>query len=319
MARSDLLLKLAEAVDKEDKTLAKKTFDSIIAEERAKNHHIVADRLIEKLHNKKPNSSGKQTVLENEISPLLKRVTPEKSLNDLILDNQTRVICEEVIEEQNSTNLLRSYGLEPRNRLLFVGPPGNGKTSLAEALASHLMLPFYVVNYDSLIGSYLGETSSRLKKIFNFIDDRACVIFFDEFETIAKERGAENETGEIKRVVSSLLLHIDDLPSNVVVITASNHDELLDRAVWRRFQVKLNLPNPTRNQIEKWFKKFFNGIEYDSKYSEKTLAKYLYGKSFSDIEQFGLDVKRRYVLRQSKESFRETISYKLKQWKLPNN
>lgn len=318
MARSDLLVKLAEAVDKGDRNLAKKTFESIIAEEREKNHHIVADRLIEKLQGKREtNNTEKQKVLDNEIFPLLKEVTPEKTLKDLILDKKTKTICKEVIEEQDRINLLRSYGLEPRNRMLFIGPPGNGKTSLAEALANHLMVPFYVVNYDSLIGSYLGETSSRLSKIFNFINGRQCVLFFDEFDTIAKERGSQNETGEIKRVVSSLLLHIDDLPSEVIIITASNHAELLDRAVWRRFQIKLNLDNPTRSQIEQWFKNFFERFDYKSKYSEKTLGKYFYGMNFSDIEQFGLDVQRRFILRDN-ESLRETISYKLRQWELPN-
>ncbi|MDZ7694595.1 MAG: ATP-binding protein [Balneolaceae bacterium] len=223
------------------------------------------------------------------------------------------------MKNKEKADLLRANGLEPRNRLLFTGPPGNGKTSLAEAIANELMLPFYVVKYDSLIGSYLGETSSRLKRIFEFIDSQQCVLFFDEFDTIAKERGAEFETGEIKRVVSSLLLNIDDLVSDVIVITASNHAELLDKAVWRRFQVKLALENPTRKQIEEWFLRFFQRFEYASKYSEKTLGKYLYGLSFSDIEQFCFDIQRRFVLKEGEESLRDVISYKLKQWNLPKN
>lgn len=126
----------------------------------------------------------------------------------------------------------------------MTGEPGNGKTSLAEGIAHALAVPLVVARYDGLIASYLGETSSRLAKLFDYVRTRACVLFFDEFDTVGKERGDAHETGEIKRVVSSLLLQIDSLPSHVVVVTATNHPELLDRAVWRRFQLRLELPPP---------------------------------------------------------------------------
>ena len=110
-------------------------------------------------------------------------------------------------------------------------------TSLAEAIAEKLMLPFLTVRYENIIGSYLGETASRLVKLFDYVKTQSCVLFFDEFETIGKERGDTNETGEIKRVVSSLLMQMDNLPSYVIVIAATNHDVLLDKATWRRFQI----------------------------------------------------------------------------------
>src|SRR6185436_19787896 len=109
-------------------------------------------------------------------------------------------------------------------------------------LAGALIVPLYAVRYDGVVGSYLGETAQRLRRLFAFARTRQCVLFFDEFDTLGKERADEHETGEIKRVVSSLLLQIDDLPSHVVVVTATNHAEILDRAVWRRFQIRLNLP-----------------------------------------------------------------------------
>ena len=107
----------------------------------------------------------------------------------------------------------------------MVGSPGNGKTSLAEAIATELMVPFIVIRYETLIGSYLGETANRLKQIIDYAKTQRCVLFLDEFETVGKERGDTHETGEIKRVVSSLLLQFDDLPDYVVVIAASNHPE----------------------------------------------------------------------------------------------
>ena len=115
--------------------------------------------------------------------------------------------------------LFFKQGLEPRNKILLVGPPGNGKTSLAEAIATSLMIPLYVVKYESIIGAYLGETASKLSKLFEFAKTRQCVLFFDEFETLGKERGDQQETGEIKRVVSSLLLQIDALPSTKCSMT----------------------------------------------------------------------------------------------------
>ena len=131
---------------------------------------------------------------------------------------------------------MRSHGLQPRHRVLLAGPPGNGKTALAEAIAEALALPFLIVRYEALIGSFLGETAQRLAQLFAFARTLPCVLFFDEFDVVGKERGDAHETGEIKRVVSNLLLQIDALPSHVIAVAATNHSELLDSAVWRRFQ-----------------------------------------------------------------------------------
>ncbi|MGV2196779.1 AAA family ATPase [Agrobacterium vitis] len=147
---------------------------------------------------------------------------------------------QQLIEEHMRADVLRTHGYEPRHRVLLSGPPGNGKTSFAEAIAEGLGLPFFVVRYDALIGSYLGETNARLRKFFDYVRTRPSVLFFDEFDSIGKERGDTHETGEIKRVVSFLLMQLDQLPSYVLVIAATNHAELLDRAVWRRFQMRLS-------------------------------------------------------------------------------
>ena len=134
-------------------------------------------------------------------------------------------------------------------KILLVGAPGNGKTSLAEAVAESLMVPFLTIRYEQLIGSYLGETASRLGQLFDYARTRPCVLFFDEFETLGKERGDTHETGEIKRVVSSLLLQIDSLPSYVVVIAATNHDDLLDKSRMAQIQIRVELPPPTRANL----------------------------------------------------------------------
>lgn len=163
-------------------------------------------------------------------------------------------LLNELVAEQHRADLLRSYNLEPRHRILLAGPPGNGKTTLAEALANALCVPMVVVRYGAVIGSYLGETAQRIARVFEEARLRHCVLFFDEFDAVGKGRGDHHETGELKRVVSSLLLQIDALPSTMVVVTATNHPELLDHAIWRRFQVCVELLAPKRGQIEKWFR-----------------------------------------------------------------
>jgi SpoVK/Ycf46/Vps4 family AAA+-type ATPase len=218
------------------------------------------------------------------------------------------------VEEQHRANLLRSHNLEPRHRVLLAGPPGNGKTSLAEALADALMVPLVSVRYEGVVGSFLGETASRLGRLFDFVRGKRCVLFFDEFDTLGKERGDPHDTGEIKRVVSSLLLQIDDLPSYVVVVTATNHPELLDRAVWRRFQILLELPRPTRPQIESWFKALQQKFDFELGYSPGTFSKKLHGRSFAELEDFSADVIRRWVLSGPSCSVREIVRQRLKQW-----
>ncbi len=141
-----------------------------------------------------------------------------------------------------------------------------------------------------------------------------CVLFFDEFDTLGKERGDTHETGEIKRVVSSLLLQIDALPSHVVVITATNHAELLDRAVWRRFQLRLSLPAPTLVQKEDWFAKFQDTLGEPLGVSPKSLAAQLEVSSFSDLEQFCTDIHRRYVLSMPSANLKRIIAERLEQW-----
>jgi SpoVK/Ycf46/Vps4 family AAA+-type ATPase len=293
MARSDLVLKLVKSGMNGDKSLFTKTVEAMIAEESNKKHSIFAKQLQSSL---KENVSNNIRVSTNGISSLLYEKLPEKSIEDIILSNHTLKTIKDFIEEQNRADLLRAHNIEPRNRILLVGPPGNGKTSLAEALASSLTLPFYTVQYEGIIGSYLGETANRLKTLFDFVRTQKCLIFFDEFDAIGKERGDTHETGEIKRVVSSLLLQIDKLPSYVVVVTATNHAELLDKAVWRRFQMRLNLEKPTTKEIIIYLEHIQQSIGMSFEYSNKVIAQKLHGLNFSEIEEFALDIQRKYVL-----------------------
>ena len=316
MSRADLILSLVQAGSEGDQALLRSTVEAIAAEERAKSHHNLADRLVKQLGEARARPRTPEVVrsYDGGHGGLLYEIDPRRSLADMYIDDEVRQACRELVEEQHRRDLLRSYGLEPRHRVLFSGPPGNGKTSLAEAIATELMVPLFVVRYEAVIGSFLGETSSRLKKLFDFVRTHQCVLFFDEFDTLGKERGDTHETGEIKRVVSSLLLQIDALPSHVIVVTATNHAELLDRAVWRRFQLRLELTPPSASQKEQWFQRLQKRLDAPLGISPKILASKLPATSFSDLEQFCEDVHRRYVLALPGANLKEIVTERLKQW-----
>ncbi len=317
MARADLLLDLVRAGSKGDHALFRKALEALVSEERAKQHHILADRLAAHLSADglpRTNSSAYPARRSRSVAGSFHEMRPERRLEDLVLPSSVTDSARELVEEFRRADLLRAYSMEPRHRVLLVGPPGNGKTSLAEALATELAVPFFTVRYESVIASYLGETAVRLSRLFDEVRTRRCVLFFDEFDVVGKERGDVHETGEIKRVVSSLLLQIDDLPSYVVVVTATNHPELLDRAVWRRFQLRLNLPAPTLSLAEEWFRRFEERIGQNLGYKPSTLAKRLKGLSFSELEQFALEVRLRYILALPDGDMRKIVATRLKQW-----
>lgn len=316
MARADLLLKLVRAGARGEQPLFRKALEALIAEERAKQHNILADRLAGYLNQTESAKPGSTPAFRNSLSTnLFHEINPTRRMEDLVLSDAVTTTCRELIEEQNRSDLLRAYNLEPRHRILLVGPPGNGKTSLAEVIATELAMPLFVVRYEAVIASFLGETAVRLSRLFEQVRTRRCVLFFDEFDVVGKERGDVHETGEIKRVVSSLLLQVDALPGYVVVIAATNHPELLDRAVWRRFQLRLEISAPTLKQTEEWFRRFEDKLGEKTGVSATTLAKRLKGANFSELEQFSQDIQRRYVMSLPQANMQQIIKERLKQWK----
>ncbi len=316
MARSDLLVSLVKAGSTGDSARARSVTEAIIAEERAKRHNVLAERLSDAMR-----VNGASSGSANFIAPsqpqrqFLLELTPRKRLNELVLTDLARGICEELVEEQHRASVLRAHSLEPRHRVLLMGPPGNGKTSLAEAIAEALAAPFFVVRYEALIGSFLGETASRLKRVFDYARTTPCVLFFDEFDAVGKERGDVHETGEIKRVVSSLLMQVDDLPSYTVVVAATNHAELLDRAAWRRFQVRLALDPPTRRDLTKYIARFAESLDEPLGRSPAEIAKRLGAISYAEAEEFCRDVRRRFVLAMGERTVEVIVTERLRFWK----
>jgi AAA+ superfamily predicted ATPase len=320
MAQADRLVELVKAASKGDQLMVRKAAESLIMEERNKGHRVLAERLVKSMQPNDPyvNRSVNASPIRAG-GPIQKdlfhEIQPERALIGLVIQPEIARQISELIEEQHRAELLHAHNLKPRHTVLLAGPPGNGKTTLAEALAFELMVPLLVVRYESLIGSYLGETSARLKNLIDYAKTQRCVLFFDEFDTVGKERGDTHETGEIKRVVSSLLLQLDDLPDYVVVVAASNHPELLDRAVWRRFQLRLELPLPTRAQLTAFIDSIAVRTKVNFGYASETLSKTLLGTNFAEVEEFCLSIVRRAVLNQQTDDAKAITKDKLDQWR----
>ncbi len=318
MAQADLLVDLLKTATSGDQLAFRKVAEGLIQEEKSKGHRILAERLAKAMQTNAVQAARPAAAKMNGGSmnkDLFYEITPERNLDSLVLPAKIKAQVQELIEEQHRSELLHAHNLRARNRILLAGPPGNGKTTLAEAVAFELMYPLIVIRYETLVGSYLGETSSRLKSVLDYARTQRCVLFFDEFETLGKERGDTHETGEIKRVVSSLLLQLDDMPDYVVVIAASNHPELLDKAVWRRFQLRIELPTPTREQLTHYIASIGQRCSINFGYAPETLAKHLLGLNFAEVEEFCLGVVRRAVLDMKTENAKSLTQLKLEQWK----
>ncbi|WP_332728741.1 AAA family ATPase [Pseudomonas sp. ESBL2] len=185
-----------------------------------------------------------------ELSNLLSVAMPSTRISEMVLDEGTHGRLTRIISEQRNFEKIRAHGLSPRRKLLLVGPPGTGKTMTASALAGELKIPLYVVRLDSLITKFMGETAAKLRQVFDAIRDTRGIYFFDEFDAIGSQRGLSNDVGEIRRVLNSFLQMIEQDQSNSLIIAATNHPEILDYALFRRFDDVIEYGLPNSEQIQ---------------------------------------------------------------------
>jgi SpoVK/Ycf46/Vps4 family AAA+-type ATPase len=184
-----------------------------------------------------------------ELANLLAVSYPKSRLGDLVLDQEVTEQLRRVIREQRHASRILAHGLAPRRKLLLVGPPGTGKTMTASVLAGELGTPLFQVRLDGLITKFMGETAAKLRQIFDATDQTRGVYFFDEFDAIGSQRGLTNDVGEIRRVLNSFLQMIEHDGSHSLILAATNHPDILDTALFRRFDDVIYYSLPDAAQI----------------------------------------------------------------------
>ncbi|EKN3347101.1 ATP-binding protein [Yersinia ruckeri] len=230
----------------------------VAAHEAKQGHGRLAEELLNLLDKAKVklanDKSGKLVPLSSaaksrtELGNLLNVSQPEYRLSDVVLDELAHSQLQRLVREQRMMSRIKEHGLSPRRKVLLVGPPGTGKTLTASALAGELGIPLFQVRFDALITKFMGETAAKLRQVFDAISDIRGVYFFDEFDVIGSQRSLANDVGEIRRVLNSFLQMIEQDTSNSIIIAATNHPEILDYALFRRFDDVIEYHLPTLEQ-----------------------------------------------------------------------
>jgi SpoVK/Ycf46/Vps4 family AAA+-type ATPase len=197
---------------------------------------------------------------------------------------------------------------------MLIGPPGNGKTQVTKAIAHFMGVPLYFVRYDDLVSQRQGETSKRLSKVFEFARSHRCILFFDEIDAIGKDRGDESQSAEMKSVVSTLLVQLDDVPPHVMCLGATNHPEMIDKAMWRRFHIRVILPNPTIDEFVKYLDMAFKRFGHDPKIDLKILSYRLEAENFAEVEVFVDDCARTFVRLDKNVPIEDAIERAVQTW-----
>lgn len=222
----------------------------------------------------------------------------------LLLPSGLQARLQDFLSSIQHRDKLLAAGVSQPNRLVMHGPPGTGKTQTARWIAGQLQLPLLTIRCDTLISSLLGQTSRNLRRVFDYAQEVPCVLFLDEFDALATARGNERDVGELQRVVIALLQNIDALPDETILLAATNHDQLVDYAIWRRFTYRLAMPLPDQElRVQLWAQ--FLGAYTPSPLNLSDLGQRSEGLSGAAIEQVCLDAKRTAIL-SSKPKVEET-------------
>lgn len=294
MASGKILRQLVKAGATGDTDTFRQASEAIIREERQKQHHLLANDLERLLYGDQASLSpnARRLYKASEIPSnkdnglaLLEERPVVREEKDIILSEATKTLFREILHEHNRADVLRSYGLQPAQKLLFCGPPGCGKTLAAEVIAHSLSLPLVLVRLDSVISSFLGETAANLRKVFDHIAQYPVVALFDEFDALTKDRGDTADHGELKRSVNAVLQMLDGYRGSSILIATTNYESLLDHAVWRRFDEVMRFEMPDIEQIKHLLALKLSGIRRNFDTDDEQIASVFNGLSHADIER----------------------------------
>lgn len=298
MPRADNLKKLLQSYQRRDDLTFRSIMVQIIEDERKKHHPVLANELERILNNGTSASNGNGLSLferppadADKGASLLEVKQPDRYFTDLVLEQNVQHIIERLIDEFRAWEILEANGLQPTRRILFCGPSGCGKTAAAEAIACELGLPLLYVRFDAVVSSLLGETATNLRKVFDYAHRGQWVMFFDEFDAIGRSRDDPTEHGEIKRVVNSFLQILDNFKGRSLVIAATNFEQSIDPAVWRRFDDIVRFEKPNIEQLKLLIKKRLQPMQFNNTQVNE-LAKALVGATYADAERLCLDIRK---------------------------
>jgi len=261
----------------------------VAAAEAKKGHGKVAQELralVDKAKTQKSVQKNSQPIPisspRGELSSLLSVQYPKLRFADMVLNEHVSGRLQRLVKEQRQIHKIRPHGLSPRKRLLLIGSPGTGKTMSASVLAGELGLPLFVVRLDSLMTKFMGETAAKLRQIFDAITQVRGVYLFDEFDAIGSKRGLLNDVGEMRRILNSFLQLIEEDTSDSLILAATNHPEILDNALFRRFDDVIEFDLPKAESIEKVLRYRLTNFK-KRRINWDTLAKQALGLSYADI------------------------------------
>lgn len=287
----------------------------VAAHEAKKGHRDLAHNIRELVNNQRQKVDNRILSFPKELNELVDVRYPDTPKTALVIPIQLQNRIDRVIREFQQQNKLKNYGLSHRRKLLLVGPPGTGKTMTAQVLSNKLDIPLGIIQVDKLVTKYMGETSAKLRQIFNLVNQETAVYLFDEFDAIGGERSFDNDVGERRRVLNSFLQFIEQDQSNSVIVAATNNPKLLDQALFRRFDDILHYEKPDRELSKKLMKNILgtfipNSLTWNDILSETE------GLSHADIVGACTDVIKENILGDKDKATEQQLLTTIKERKL---
>ena len=304
MTNTELIKQLFLSFSSKDNEAFVQAAREYIEREKRKNHTVVAKELEKALYQSAIISSTERRFKQSipiprdteKGFPLLEIQYFEQDFDSLILTQETKNKLERIIHEFKDADILATYNLTYKKKILLCGKPGTGKTFSVQTVSAILNIPLIYVRFDAIISSYLGETAGNLRKVFDFIENGIWIVLFDEFDIIGKNRDDNHEHGEIKRVVNNFLQMLDNFKGDSILFAATNHQNMLDSAIWRRFDAVIEYELPDEEMRKKLFESYLCSIKREKSISFDNAAKSSNGLSPADIKMIAVEAMKTAIL-----------------------
>jgi SpoVK/Ycf46/Vps4 family AAA+-type ATPase len=301
VARADLLKRIFKSYKGRNDSAFLEAARELVEDERKKHHFALADELLRIISNGSPSSLNGTRQFEplpkddDRGAPLVDIRQLDRFLKDIVWSPDQQETINRVLDEFRQWEVLEAHQLRPSHKLLFCGPPGCGKTATAEAISGELSLPLVTVRFDAVVSSLLGETAANLRKVFDFIARGSWVVLFDEFDAIGRSRDDPTEHGELKRVVNTFLQMLDRFSGRSIVIAATNYEQSLDPALWRRFDEVVRFQKPNPEQAERLFRMKLCPVRTPDSVIRAAAGR-VSGMTHADIERICFDAMKKAAL-----------------------